>query len=107
MTSGRQVKQGDLLAPTLFNLARDTPLFEVDDPLKSLAAGPDVKQLVSADDTTLFAPDLLAMQEPVDKLVSSLRGLGLEITQKKFHLLHLGGNKKIGFSYVCTKSVWF
>ena len=59
--TGRRVKQGDRLSPALFNLTLDTALFDNDNPLQGLMAGPSAKELVCADDTTLFAPNLPAM----------------------------------------------
>ena len=94
--TGRGVKQGDLLSPALFNLTLDTALFDNDNPLQGLMAGPSAKELVYADDTTLFAPNLPAM---------SLKGVGLELNPKKCHLIHLCGNKKRKISNVRTQSV--
>ena len=103
--TGRGVKQGDPLSPALFNLTLDTALFDNDNPLQGLMAGPSAKELVYADDTTLFAPNLPAMQDRVDRLIKSLEGVGLELNPKKCHLLHLCGNEKRKFSYVRTQSV--
>ena len=105
--TGRGVKQGDPLSPALFNLTLDTALFENEVPLEGLLAGPNTRQLVYADDTTLFAPNLPAMQDRVNRLIKSLEGLCLEINPKKCRLLHLGGNKKrrvsdIRTGLVCT-----
>ena len=62
--TGHGIKQGDLLSPALFNLILDTALFNNDKPpLQGLTARPSARELVDADDTTLFAPNLPAMQE--------------------------------------------
>ena len=103
--TGRCVKQGDLLSPALFNLTLDTALFDNDNPLQGLMAGPSAKELVYADDTTLFAPNLPAMQDRVDRLIKSLEGVGLELNPKKCYLLHFCGNKKRKISNVRTQSV--
>ena len=103
--TGRRVKQGDLLSPALSNLTLDTALFDNDNPLQGLMAGPSAKELVYADDTTLFVPNLPGMQDRVDRLIKSLEGVGLELNPMKCHLLHLCGNKKRKISNVRTQSV--
>ena len=98
-------KAGRSAAPTLFTITLDSALFEVDVPLEVLVAGLEARQLVYADDTTLFATHLPTMQDRVDKFFLVLMGLGLEINPKKCHLLYLCENKMKRFSYVRTKSV--
>ena len=100
------VKQDNLLIPALFNLALDSALFEVDVLCRGLADRPKARQLVYAHDMKWhFASDLSIMQERVNKLVSSLRGLVFKINPKKYHLLHLMSNKKNKFSYIHTDLV--
>ena len=103
--TGPGVKQEDPVSPALFNITLDTALLENEDPLQGLSTGPNTKQLVYVDDTTLFARNLPAMQDRVSRLIKSLERLGPEINPKKCHLLHLGGNKKRRVSYVRSGSI--
>ena len=98
------MKQGDPLSPVLFNLTPDTALFHLEASPAGLLSSGDFNQLVYADDTILFATNLVNMQDKLNEFVFSLSKLGLEINPNKYRLLHLDGNRR-KFSYVRTRSI--
>ncbi|MCP3679146.1 MAG: reverse transcriptase family protein [Gammaproteobacteria bacterium] len=90
----RGVLQGDPLSPTLFNVTLDWVLSSLPEEVGVEYGGQSLRYLAFADDVALFASTPAGMRKALAKLVSSARGVGLEVGIPKCASLSLLGSKK-------------
>ncbi len=90
----RGVLQGDPLSPILFNVTLDWVLSSLPEEVGVECGGQSLRYLAFADDVVLFSNTPAGMRKSLDSLVSSARGVGLEVGIQKCASLSLLGSKK-------------
>ena len=99
----RQVKQGDVLSPSLFSIYLNDLAVEV----KSLNCGVDIDRcnvsiLLYADDIVLLSPDEPSLQQMLDVIASWCKKWRMYRNTDKTQIVHYRAQRKLCTKYVFT-----
>ena len=90
------LKQGDALAPMLFNLALEYAIRRVQVNRDGLKLNGTHQLLVSADDVNILAGSMHTLKENAEALVAATREIGLEVSADKIKYMVMSRDKNAG-----------